>query len=53
MSQTRDTVDTWDMVVVHRAFRREFGRTPGLIRGVADGDRNRNRWRPSTRRSPR
>jgi hemerythrin-like domain-containing protein len=42
MSQTKDTVDTWDMVVVHRAFRREFGRTPGLIRGVADGDRNRS-----------
>jgi hypothetical protein len=29
MSQTKDNVDTWDMVVVHRAFRREFGRTPG------------------------
>lgn len=42
MSQTNGTVDTWEMVVVHRAFRREFGLAPGLIRKVADGDRARS-----------
>lgn len=41
MSQTKRPVDTWEMVVVHRAFRREFGLAPGLIRRVADGDRAR------------
>ncbi len=42
MSQTNDAVDTWEMVVVHRAFRREFGLAPGLIRRVAAGDRQRS-----------
>jgi hypothetical protein len=42
MSQTNDTVDTWEMVVIHRVFRREFGLAPGLIRRVADGDRRRS-----------
>jgi hypothetical protein len=42
MSQTNGTVDTWEMVVVHRLFRREFGLAPGLIRRVADGDRQRS-----------
>ena len=42
MSQHKGTVDTFEMVVVHRAFRREFGRAPGLIRKVADGDRGRS-----------
>jgi hemerythrin-like domain-containing protein len=41
MSQTKEPVDTWEMVVVHRAFRREFGLAPKLIRRVADGDRER------------
>lgn len=41
MSQTNDIVDTWEMVVIHRMFRREFGLLPGLIRRVADGDRQR------------
>ncbi|HEY7594391.1 MAG TPA: hemerythrin domain-containing protein [Actinophytocola sp.] len=41
MSQTNGAVDTWEMVVVHKAFRREFGRVAGLIRQVADGDRRR------------
>src|ERR1700741_1965392 len=41
MSQTKDTVDTWEMVVVHRLFRREFGLVPGLLRNVAEGDRER------------
>jgi len=34
-------VDTRDMVVVHTAFRREFGLAPGLVRRVAAGDRQR------------
>jgi iron-sulfur cluster repair protein YtfE (RIC family) len=42
MSQTKDPVDTWEMVVVHRLFRREFGLAPGLIRRVAAGDRERS-----------
>jgi hemerythrin-like domain-containing protein len=42
MSQTKDPVDTWEMVVVHRLFRREFGLAPGLIRRVAEGDRQRS-----------
>ena len=36
-----DAVDTRDMVVVHTAFRREFGLAPALVRGVATGDRRR------------
>ena len=32
------TVDTHEMVVIHRVFRRELGLLPRLIRGVADGD---------------
>jgi hemerythrin-like domain-containing protein len=42
MSQTKDTVDTWEMVVVHRLFRREFALVPGLLRKVAEGDRERS-----------
>jgi hypothetical protein len=30
--------DVSDMYTVHRAFRREFGLLPGLVRGVAAGD---------------
>jgi iron-sulfur cluster repair protein YtfE (RIC family) len=33
--------DVHDMVVVHRAFRREFGLLPRLVRGVAAGDTRR------------
>jgi iron-sulfur cluster repair protein YtfE (RIC family) len=33
--------DTRDMYMVHTMFRREFGRLPGLVRDVADGDRER------------
>jgi hemerythrin-like domain-containing protein len=40
--KTDKTVDTWEMVVIHRLFRREFGLAPGLIRRVADGDRQRS-----------
>ena len=32
---------TREMLMVHNAFRREFGLTPALVRGVADGDRQR------------
>ena len=31
-------IDVHDMVVVHRAFRREFGLLPGLVRAVPAGD---------------
>jgi hypothetical protein len=34
-------IDTREMVVVHTAFRRELGAAPGLVRGVAAGDRPR------------
>ena len=33
-------VDTSEMVVVHNAFRREFGEAPALIRAVGVGDRS-------------
>jgi hemerythrin-like domain-containing protein len=36
-----ERVDTWEMVVVHRAFRREFRMAPALIRSVSAGDRDR------------
>lgn len=35
---TTERVDTWDMVVVHRYFRREFALLPELVRGVAGRD---------------
>jgi hemerythrin-like domain-containing protein len=34
-------IDTWEMVVVHRAFRREFREAAGLIGSVRAGDRER------------
>ncbi|MEV6239785.1 hemerythrin domain-containing protein [Lentzea sp. NPDC051838] len=37
--QHRSTVDTWEMVVIHRWFKREFAAMPALVRGVAPGDR--------------
>jgi hypothetical protein len=33
-----DGVDTRDMLVVHDSVRRQFGRAPSLVRGVAPGD---------------
>ncbi len=33
-----DRPQTWEMVVVHRFFRREFGALPALVRGVPAGD---------------
>jgi hemerythrin-like domain-containing protein len=35
------TIDVTDMMLVHRAFRREFANVPGLIAGVATGDTKR------------
>ena len=39
MTQTTERVDTWEMAVIHRVFRREFGRMAGLIHAVPNGDR--------------
>lgn len=39
---TGERVDTWEMVVVHRAFRREFRLMPGLLRGVPASDTARS-----------
>src|SRR4051794_26041394 len=38
MTITTERVDTWDMVLVHRVFRREFRMLPALVRAVAEGD---------------
>ncbi|WP_433296798.1 hemerythrin domain-containing protein [Actinoplanes sp. CA-030573] len=38
MTTTTERTDTWDMVLVHRAFRRDFRMLPALVRAVADGD---------------
>jgi len=37
-THTADRTDTWDMLVVHRVFRREFRMMPALVRAVAPGD---------------
>ncbi|KJK36655.1 hypothetical protein UK23_42005 [Lentzea aerocolonigenes] len=37
-------MDTWEMVVVHRWFKREFAEMPALVRGVAHEDRDRARY---------
>lgn len=47
VSQPRPTgekVDTWEMVVVHRSFRREFRLMPGLLRSVSTGDTARSEY---------
>lgn len=42
MSRTRDAApDTSEMLLVHRVFRREFGRAPDLVRAVPDRDQDR------------
>jgi hemerythrin-like domain-containing protein len=38
MTITTERVDTWEMVLVHRAFRRDFRMLPALVRAVAEGD---------------
>jgi hypothetical protein len=35
------TCNTSDMVLIHKVFRQGFRDAPGLVRGVADGDRKR------------
>jgi hemerythrin-like domain-containing protein len=37
-ASTLERTDTWDMILVHRVFRREFRILPALIRAVAPGD---------------
>ena len=41
MTVTAERVDTWEMVLVHRVFRREFRILPALIRAASAGDRAR------------
>lgn len=41
MAISTQRVDTWEMVLVHRVFRREFRLLPALVRAVRDGDRAR------------
>lgn len=41
---TGTKIDTWEMVVVHRMFRREFRLLPGLIRTVRPGDTARSEY---------
>jgi hemerythrin-like domain-containing protein len=38
MTITAARVDTWEMVLVHRVFRREFRLLPALIRATREGD---------------
>ncbi|HEU0103748.1 MAG TPA: hemerythrin domain-containing protein [Mycobacteriales bacterium] len=40
-TQNRPTVDTGEMVVVHKVFRREFRLMPALVQSVAPGDTTR------------
>lgn len=39
---TGEKIDTWEMVVVHKMFRREFRAMPGLLRSVRVGDTARS-----------
>lgn len=41
-AELADRPDVNEMVVIHRAFRREFRAIPGLIRGVAPADTSRS-----------
>src|SRR6266545_2337561 len=38
---TGERIETWEMVVVHKSFRRELREAAALVRGVAGGDRAR------------
>lgn len=40
-ASTTERTDTWDMIVVHRVFRREFRMAPAQVRAVAPGDTTR------------
>ncbi|NMO57429.1 hemerythrin domain-containing protein [Actinoplanes sp. TBRC 11911] len=37
-TSTATRTDTWDMIMVHRVFRREFRILPGLVRAARPGD---------------
>lgn len=41
MSTVTQSTDTWDMVLVHRVFRREFRMLPAIVRAVPAGDTTR------------
>jgi len=41
MTITTEPTDTWDMVLVHRGFRRDFRMLPALVRAVPEGDTER------------
>ena len=41
MTTTIEPTDTWDMVLVHRVFRREFRMLPAIVRAVPAGDTRR------------
>jgi iron-sulfur cluster repair protein YtfE (RIC family) len=41
MTETDSRIDTWEMVLAHRAFRREFRTLPALVGAVAPGDTGR------------
>jgi hemerythrin-like domain-containing protein len=41
---TGEIVDTWQMVVIHKWFKREFAQLPAMIRGVAAGDQARAKY---------
>ncbi len=38
---TGEKIDTWEMIVIHKMFRRELRQSAALVRGVAAGDRAR------------
>ena len=41
MPTSTTSTDTWDMVLVHKSFRRDFRMLPTLVRAVAPGDTKR------------
>ena len=42
MAISTTSTDTWDMVLVHKSFRRDFRMLPALVRAVPDGDTARS-----------
>jgi hemerythrin-like domain-containing protein len=41
VSETQQPIDSWGMAWVHQVYRREFHLLISLVRGVADGDKDR------------
>src|ERR1700712_386284 len=41
MTTSNSMADSRDMIVVHTMFRKQFAAIPGLVSGVAPGDRDR------------